>query len=109
MPLPNAENAYFPLSKITRYLLSETHSVGRAKARFFRALGFNERHPELLQEALLEVAREGLVRGILETPYVSKYVVDGQLRTPKGELVWIRTIWIVEAGQDQPRLVTAYP
>jgi hypothetical protein len=44
MPLPNAENAYVPLSKITRYLLSETHSVGRAKARFFRALGFNERH-----------------------------------------------------------------
>ncbi|WP_366972958.1 hypothetical protein [Thermoflexus sp.] len=37
--------------------MSETHSVGRAKARFFRALGFNERHPELLQEALLEVAR----------------------------------------------------
>ena len=109
MPLPNAENACVPLSKITRYLLSETHSVGRAKARFFRALGFNERHPELLQEALLEVAREGLVRGILETPYGSKYVVDGQLRTPKGELVWIRTIWIVEAGQDQPRLVTAYP
>lgn len=74
MPLPNAENAYVPLSKITRYLLSETHSVGRAKARFFRALGFNERHPELLQEALLEVARESLVRGILETPYGSKYV-----------------------------------
>ncbi|WP_416223734.1 DUF6883 domain-containing protein [Thermoflexus sp.] len=43
MPLPNAGNAYVPLSKITRYLLSETHSVGRAKARFFRALGFNER------------------------------------------------------------------
>lgn len=45
--LPNAEDAYIPWEKLTDYLLSETHAVGKAKARFFRAHGYNENNLHL--------------------------------------------------------------
>jgi hypothetical protein len=36
MKLPTRENAFVPPSKLKDYLLSETHVVGRSKAKFFR-------------------------------------------------------------------------
>ncbi len=33
MKLPNSENAYVPESKLSDYLLSEKHAVGKAKAK----------------------------------------------------------------------------
>ena len=38
-----------------------------------------------------------------------KYVVEGEIETPAGRSVVIRTVWIVDHGQSSPRLVTAYP
>jgi hypothetical protein len=35
--------------------------------------------------------------------------VDGVLPTPSGQTPTVRTIWIVDAGADTPRLVSAYP
>jgi hypothetical protein len=43
------------------------------------------------------------------TAYGVKYVVEGRLTTPKGITVPIRTVWVVESGNDRPRFVTAYP
>jgi hypothetical protein len=39
--LPNARLAIIDNRKITAYLLAETHPAGRAKAAFFRGLGFS--------------------------------------------------------------------
>ncbi|MGA7501363.1 MAG: DUF6883 domain-containing protein [Isosphaeraceae bacterium] len=38
-----------------------------------------------------------------------KYVVEGEIETPAGRSVVIRTVSIVDHGQSSPRLVTAYP
>ena len=38
-----------------------------------------------------------------------KHVVDGALATPHGDVVWLRTVWIIDTGLDRPRFVTAYP
>ena len=40
--------------KLTEYLLSTSHGVGRFKARFLMRLGFDPGAPEVLREALLE-------------------------------------------------------
>jgi len=109
MQLPHANSAYVPLRKLTDYLLSETHALGKAKARFFRKMGFDKEQAEELRRALLEVARTGKVIDAVRTPYGTKYVVDGELDTPVGKKVNIRTIWIVEQGEEIPRFVTAYP
>ena len=41
MRLPNANQVRIDDRKVREYLLSRTHPVGRFKARFFAALGFD--------------------------------------------------------------------
>jgi hypothetical protein len=46
--LPNAETAIIDSAKLHGYLLSQSHPIGRFKARFFNALGFSaDRFSEL--------------------------------------------------------------
>ena len=109
MKLPNRDKAFIPLPKLRDYLLSQTHSVGKWKAGFYRALGFGEASTELLEQRLVALAQSEDVTEVEPTAHGTKYVVDGPLRTPSGRLVHVRTVWIIDAGQDRPRLVTAYP
>jgi Domain of unknown function (DUF6883) len=41
--------------------------------------------------------------------YGIRYVVDGMLPARGRAPVPLRTIWIVEQGQRDPRFITAYP
>jgi len=109
MKLPNCENAYVSPSKLSDYLLSQVHPVGKSKARFFRAHGFDETSMVRLQQALLKLACTYEVVDLVGSPYGVKYVVEGGLETPLGKLVSVRTVWIVEAGDQRPRFLTAYP
>ncbi|MCK4728450.1 MAG: hypothetical protein KAT27_05975 [Desulfobacterales bacterium] len=107
--LPNHEQAYIPEPKLTKYLLSETHAVGRAKAKYFRSLGYTEANADQLADALLMIAKPKGVSQEVTTPYGTKYVVEGDLFTPIGTTVRIRTVWVVESHDERPRFVTAYP
>lgn len=107
MKLPGGADAKVEREKLENYLLSRTHPTGRFKARFFHAVGLDD--PERLGQVLRELARRGTVRSRIPTRHGTKYVVDGQMETPKGNRVPIRTVWILEHGSETPRLVTAYP
>lgn len=110
MPIPNSGDAYVPREKLTAYLLSETHPVGKAKAKFFRAHGFTEEGVDLLEEGLLTIVRENEPQEVIASPpHGTKYVVTGSLLTPRGVTVRVRTIWIAEPEDERPRFVTAYP
>ena len=109
MKLPNRENAYIPSPKLHDYLLSKTHSVGRWKARFFRALGFDETNVDVLEQHLIAIAHSEDVKNVVSSAHGTKYVVEGSLQTPAGSLVQVWTVWIIDAGQDRPRFVTVYP
>jgi hypothetical protein len=89
--------------------LSETHAVGRSKARLFRSLGFNENNVSLLKQGLIAIAHSEDVKEVISSPYGVKYIIEGLLQTPVGDSIRIRTIWIIEKGQERPRFVTAYP
>lgn len=97
------------MEKITDYLLSETHAVGKSKARYFRSHGFDDESAGQLANGLLAIARSAQVTFSEKSPYGTKYVIDGDLETPKGVMILVRTIWIVEKGQNTPRFVTACP
>ena len=45
---------------------------------------------------------------LTETPYGTKYVIDGELESPNGVAIYLRTVWIIETGDNIPRLVTAH-
>jgi hypothetical protein len=107
--LPNAASARVEFEKIAGYLLSDTHPVGKTKARFSQALGFHASRPEALLAGLLRIAREGEVLEHQVTVFGTKYVVDGTLEGPSGVSAPVRTIWILERESVSPRLVTAYP
>ncbi len=109
MYLPNRTEAFIPPEKITDYLLSQSHVVGRSKARFFRAQGFDEKYVAQLEEGLLLIAQNYEVAAEKTSAHGTKYVVRGKLQTPSGSKVAVETVWIIEAGEHSPRLVTAYP
>ena len=60
MKLPNAENAFVDLQKLTDYCLNPEHERGKHKARVFAATcGLTAEHAELLRHSLLDAARLG--------------------------------------------------
>lgn len=109
MRLPNAEGAQVDRDKLEQYLVSQSHPIGRSKARFFRGVGFDESNIAILQQALIGIARAEEIVEIVASSYGTKYIVDGSITTPSGDQVKLRTVWIIEPGRDRPRFVTAYP
>jgi hypothetical protein len=107
--LPNVDRVQIPQAKAVEYLLSPTHPEGAGKAEFFAALGFRHEEWEMLAEALRQVARDFPVTKSMTSPHGQKYIIDGVLPTPSGRTPFVRTVWIVDAGTEMPRLVTAYP
>ena len=109
MNLPHRENAYVPKEKLTEYLLSETHPIGRFKARVLRRVGFDETNLNVLEQGLERIAREQEVSETVSTSRGAKFVIEGVLPTPAGGLLRLRTVWILDPDDDRPRFVTAYP
>ena len=107
--LPNRESAYVAEPKLEGYLLSENHPIGRAKALLLRNLGYDYTNVKLLEQGLIAVAHEQPVVEVIESEYGVKYVIDGVLQTPSGSALQLRTVWIIDAGEERPRFVTAYP
>jgi len=109
MQLPNRANAYISPKKLCEYLLSDTHPVGRFKSKVFTSAGFTEHNINSLREGLLAIAYTNGVREESQGSYGRKYVLDGALRASRGTLLQVRTVWIIDRGEDTPRFVTAYP
>lgn len=109
MKLPDADRAFVDKEKITDYLLNVAHPDNGGKAAFFQGLGFKSDDWQLLATAFRTLAKTGEVRNSMDSPHGHKYIVDGLIETPTGKTPVVRTIWIVDAGFDTPRLVTAYP
>jgi hypothetical protein len=95
VPLPFADRAVLDQQKVEGYLLSESHPVGRHKARVFRSLGYERAKVERLTRDLLEVARSGTMIAAANAVHGWRYIVDGVVRTPNGTIATIRTAWIV--------------
>jgi hypothetical protein len=90
-------------------LLNLKHPEGASKARFFNSFGFSEVEWESLAIALGRLAESGTVATAIESVHGQKYIIEGAIETPSGKAAMVRTVWIVDAGSDAPRLVTAYP
>ncbi|MBK5966906.1 hypothetical protein CCR95_23255 [Thiocystis minor] len=109
MKLPNLERAFVRPEKITQYLLSETHPVGRYKARFFIGFGFSLASWQRLETALMQHPAQYEVVEIASTPFGVSYAIDGPLLTPDGRNPQVKTVWFLETGQIAPYFITAHP
>lgn len=109
MKLPHAENARVDREKITEYLLSPSHPDGASKTAFFTRYGFKADDWQVFAEALRKHGQTYLVAKVVDSAFGSRYSVEGMLETPDGRQPLVRTIWILDKGSTEPRLVTAYP
>jgi uncharacterized membrane protein YidH (DUF202 family) len=92
------------------YLLNLASENGRAKARFFLAFGFTIEAWEVMAQALKQHASEHEVTRVEERPpFGVHYIIEGALRTPDGRNPFVRVVWVIDEGDDVPRLVSAYP
>jgi hypothetical protein len=108
LQLPNAGRAVVDPAKVRDYVLAPEHPVGRAKARFFTALGFTRAEWPALWDALVAHAR-GEAEPARGGPHGQKFAVRGILQGPAGRAAPVVSVWIVLVGEEVPRLVTAYP
>src|SRR5262249_39354055 len=100
--------AIIDLVKLSDYCLSATHPVGRHKAVVFRAaLGLTAPDAPQLSELILRGVRDQQATPGRIDEYGQRYQVDLSLTTDAGTAV-VRTVWIVRAGEEVPRLVTCY-
>lgn len=109
MKLPNPDAAVIAEEKVRDYLLNAAHPDNGGKAAFFIALGFARENWNALAIAFRELARTTHVSAQLESSHGQKYILEGRIQSPGGRSSVIRTIWIVDRGEDILRLVTAYP
>ena len=109
MRVPDADNAIVSKEKIVGYLLNPSHPDGAGKAGFFEHVGFRADQWQLLAAALRDLAARSDSAQRVDSEHGTKYIVDGVINTPSGKAASLRTVWIVDAGGQIPRLVTAYP
>ncbi|MCU0886230.1 MAG: hypothetical protein MUC44_15080 [Beijerinckiaceae bacterium] len=104
--LPGAEAAFVDPRKISAYLLNAAHQQNGGKARFFHDHGFNA---ETLAASLAQHPQRHPVAQKQANPHGRKFVVHCALTSPDGRDPCITSVWIIDASDDRPRLVTAYP
>lgn len=109
MKLPGADKLIVEREKIVHYLLNASHPDNSGKAEFFLDLGFKRSHWQQMASAFRNAAGNHSISKTMASPHGTKYIVECRVEAPSGKVPWVRTVWIVDLGQDKPRLVTAYP
>jgi hypothetical protein len=106
--LPNAEIAVVPLEKLRDYSLDSFHPAGKHKARVFRAaLGMTQNDAPRLRAMILQaiLVNDAVDQGA--NVHGNRYSVDFQTIGIPAE-VTIRTAWIIDRGENVPRLTSCY-
>ena len=109
MELPDFGQGMVSPTKLIGYLLSFSHRQGRAKAEFFARYGFVAGAWPELAEALRRHAQSNDVAKIEDSPFGTRYIVEGPLESPDDRNPLVRAVWFVERSEVIPRFVTAYP
>ena len=106
--LPNAETAIVEIDKLRHYCLSESHPVGKHKARAFRAaLGLSDTDSDRLRNLILEGALQADAKETETDEYGVRYELDIWMVT-EGKSALVRTAWIIRIGETSPRLTACY-
>lgn len=111
MRLPNRKNAIIRREKLTNYLLSLVHPVGKYKAVFFRGIGFDDINVNMLEQGLYEIAQKNDVKSKRSSDDMSgiNYKVIGLLSAQDSKAYLLETVWYIKAGTKNPSFVTANP
>jgi len=105
----SADDAIMLPEKLRDYILSPTHSDGRAKAAYLGLLGYTQADWEQLESDLRQQILNCEAQPGRPSLYGDKYEIVAPLTGPNGKTAWVRTIWIIIHGETVPRFVTLIP
>ncbi len=109
MKIPNNSLSFVADNKITDYLLSDIHEIGKHKADFFKRFGFDISDVETFKGSLIQHSIDREIEKTKDSDFGVKYELKCEIKTPDERNPCIVTVWIVENEQEVPKLVTAYP
>ena len=109
LKLPNAHQARIDRAKVINYLLSTSHPDGQSKAAFFSRFGFEAEQWQRFAAALRDHGARNEIAEMTVSDYGTRYSVNGIIETPDGRNPYVRTVWIIDKANNEPRLITAYP
>ena len=109
MKIPNNNQSIVADKKITDYLLSETHEIGKFKAYFFKGFGFDLTDIDTFKDSLIQHSIDRDIEITKYSDFGIKYELKCEINTPDERNPCIVTVWIVENGDESPKLITAYP
>ena len=109
MKIPNNNQSFVADNKITDYLLSEFHEIGKHKADFFRRFGFDVADINTFKDSLIQHSIDRDIEKTKNTDFGVKYELKCEINTPDERNPCIVTVWIVESGETLPKFITAYP
>jgi hypothetical protein len=109
MHIPCADRAVIDPIKVRDYLPSQSHPLGRYKARFFRGLGYERSNWPRLDRDLRFQHLSAPVARTTHTRHDAVYEIRAILKGPSGAAAGLVSVWIVRHGEKHPSLVTAHP
>jgi hypothetical protein len=109
MKIPNNNLSFVADNKIRDYLLSDVHEIGKHKADFFKRFGFDLLDVETFKGSLIQHSIDRDIEKTNDSDFGIKYELKCEIKTPDGRNPCIVSVWIVENGQEIPKLVTAFP
>jgi len=96
------------IRKLRDYCLNPHHPVGKHKARVFLShLGIERRDAQWLKENIIEKIKDAEIEWVQEDEYGKRCSADLKLDMKKRS-AYVKTIWIIKAGNEIPELVTCY-
>jgi hypothetical protein len=107
-PLLNWHAVIVADAKVRNYLLDASHPSNGGKAAFFNAFGFSLQNWTDLRDALKVHPGLHLVVNVRPNPYGAIYEVRCGLPSPDGRNPCVRSFWVIDPLNANPRLVTAY-
>jgi hypothetical protein len=76
---------------------------------FFKRFGFDISDVDTFKGSLIQHSIDREIEKTKDSDFGVKYELKCEIKTPDERNPCIVTVWIVENGQEEPKLVTAYP
>src|SRR4051812_44515632 len=109
MQLPNFHRAIVAPEKLRDYLLNPQHRRGAGKARLLMTFGYRAENWQQLESDLRAQHLNLDVATVSDNEYGRRFEIIGPIRTPTGRSVIFVSIWQIDIGTNDPRLITMYP
>ena len=107
--LPHADRAVIAPDKLRDYLLNPGHRRGASKAKLLLSLGYRTEQWQRLETDLRGQHLGVDVATTIDTGYGVRHEIVAPLIGPNGHSVTFRSIWQIDTGTDEPRLITMAP